>query len=90
MKQLIDRRAIWSAHNGQRNCFSLTSLAHLVAQHKLVLHDVERTGEGSAMRVFLGRRGNTSDRVTKLLAEEQAWGVDQLLTYMPPRPAKVA
>ena len=54
------------------------------------MHDVVRTGEGSALRIFLGRRGHTSDRVTKLLAEEQAWGVNQLMTYMPPRPAKVA
>jgi SAM-dependent methyltransferase len=90
VKHLIERRALWSAHTGQRNCFSLTSLGNLVARHKLVLHDVERTGEGSTLRVFLGRRGHTSERVTKLLAEEESWGVNQLMTYMPPRPAKVA
>jgi hypothetical protein len=90
VKHLIERRALWSAHTGQRNCFSLTSLGNLVARHKLVLHDVERTGEGSTLRVFLGRRGHTSERVTNLLAEEESWGVNQLMTYMPPRPAKVA
>ncbi len=90
IKHLIERRALWSAHTGQRNYFSLTSLANLLARHKLVLHDVELVGEGSELRVFLGRAGEASGRVAKLLADEQAWGVSQLLTYLPPRPAKVA
>jgi SAM-dependent methyltransferase len=62
--------------------FSLTSLAHLLARHGLVVHDVERVRvHGGSLRLFLGQAGDSSHRVRLLLEEESAWGVDRPQTY---------
>ncbi len=91
VRHLIDRGNLWSPHHTDLSYFSLTSLQRLLSRHGLVIHDVERTTDGgTSLRLFVGKRGETSARVADLLTEENGWGVDQLTTYLPQRHAKVA
>jgi hypothetical protein len=54
----------------------------LFRRHGLRVIDVERIAiHGGSLRVFVGRTGNASARVTALLNEERAWGVAQPAYY---------
>jgi hypothetical protein len=90
VKHLLDRGALLSPHHPERMYFSLTSLHGLLSRHNLVIHDVEQVAETGSLRLFVGKHGSQSQRVSSLLAEEKAWGVCHLATYLPNRPAKVA
>ncbi len=91
VKQLLDRRELCSPLNAELSYFSLTSLATLFARQKLVIYDAERlTDNDGTLRLFLGKHGQSSPRVTKLLTEEQHWGVAHASTYFPTRQIKVA
>jgi SAM-dependent methyltransferase len=64
--------------------FSLTALVQAFARHGLTLFDVERVPiHGGSLRIFAGHAGavSVSERVTALLAEEAAWGVDDERGY---------
>jgi hypothetical protein len=91
VRAMLQRGDLWSAHHRELSYFSLTSLERLLTRHGLVIHDVERsTDGGSSLRLFVGKRGQTSTRVTSLLSEECGWGVDRPATYHPRRQARVA
>ena len=82
VKDLIDKREFDTIYHEHLCYFSLTALAHLFARHDLVIHDVERIAiHGGSLRLFVGKRGASSSRVTVLLAEEQAWGVGRAEFY---------
>lgn len=91
VRAMLERGDLWSPRHRELSHFSLTSLTHLLTRHRLVIHDVERsTDGGSSMRLFVGKLGQTSARVTALLIEECGWGVDRPATYHPRRQSKVA
>jgi hypothetical protein len=91
VKPLVERGELAAWHYSHLSYFSLTSLVRLLSRHTLVVHDVERVPEGSGgLRLFVGKRGETSTRVATLLADEKAWGVDRVASYQAQRPAKVA
>ncbi len=91
VRAMIERGDLWSAHHHELSYFSLTSLERLLTRHQLVIHDVERSADGgSSLRLFAGKFGQTSVRVTELLAEENGWGVNRPATYQRRRASKVA
>jgi len=91
VRAMLERGDFWSAHHRELSYFSLTSLERLLTRHQMVIHDVERSADGgSSLRLFVGKRGQTSARVTALLGEESGWGVDRPATYHPRRQVKVA
>jgi SAM-dependent methyltransferase len=64
--------------------FSLTALDRLMARHELTVHDVERLPiHGGSLRIFVSKKGAypRTERVTGLLAEETAAGIDKLSFY---------
>ena len=64
--------------------FSLTALDRLMARHALVVHDVERLAiHGGSLRIFVSKKSayERSARVTALLEEEKALGIDKLPFY---------
>jgi len=82
VKSLVERRELAVPPHRQRSYFSMTALVRLFGRHGLIVHDVEQTPEsGSTLRLFVGRSGQTSARVTRLMHEETAWGVDRVETY---------
>ena len=91
VRAMLERGDLWSAHHHELSYFSFTSLERLLKRHLMVIHDVERSADGgSSLRLFVGKRGQTSARVAALLSEECAWGVDRPATYHPRRQSKVA
>ncbi len=89
VRTMSERNELAARHHWQLSYFSLTSIMHLMGNHRLVVHDVERLTDGS-LRLFVGKQGQTSARVATMLADEKSWGVDRVSTYLAPRPAKVA
>jgi SAM-dependent methyltransferase len=64
--------------------FSLTALDRLFRQHGLLIHHVERVPiHGGSLRIFAGHASAVAlgPSVETLLAQEQAWGVDNPSTY---------
>ncbi len=58
--------------------FSVTSLVNLFRLHDLVLADVERTSiHGGSLRLFVQLNGYPSERVLRLLDEEQQAGLNR-------------
>lgn len=91
VRAMLELGDLWSAHHRELSYFSLTSLERLLTRHRLVIHDVERSADGgSALRLFVGKLGQTSARVAALLTEECGWSVDRSATYRPRRQSKVA
>lgn len=90
VKHLLDHGAPLSPHHPERMHFSLTSLHSLLSRSGLVVLDVEVVAETGSLRLYVGKQGTPAPRVATLLAEEKAWGVDRLATYLPQRAAKVA
>jgi SAM-dependent methyltransferase len=82
VKDLIDGNEFDTIYHEHLCYFSLTALKHLFARHGLNVTDVEWVPiHGGSLRVFAGKQANTSEAVRRLLAEEAAWGVDQLSFY---------
>ncbi len=49
----------------------------------LVVHDAERSAVNTgSLRLFVGKQGMTSARVTKLLAAEKIWGIERPAFYL--------
>jgi len=83
VKDLIDNVEFDTIYHEHLCYFSLTSLAHLLTRHDLVIHDVERFAiHGGSLRLFVGRGGHSSRRVTQMLHEEAIWGVDRAEFYL--------
>jgi hypothetical protein len=89
VRTMTERNELAARHHWQLSYFSLTSLSNLLGGHRMVVHDVERLADGS-LRLFVGKQGQTSARVSTMLADEKSWGVDRPKSYLSPRPAKVA
>ncbi len=78
VKDLIDNVEFDTIYHEHLCYFSLTSLTHLFARHDLLVHDVERiVMHGGSLRLFVGKKGQSSDRVKTMLAEEAGWGVSR-------------
>lgn len=89
VRTMADRKELAARHHWQLSYFSLTSMVSLLGSHGLVAHDVEYLADGS-LRLFVGKKGQTSARVNAMLADEHSWGVERASTYLSLRPAKVA
>ncbi len=64
--------------------YSLTALDQLFRRHQLVIEDCEHVAiHGGTLRIFArhAKVARPTERVTKLLAEEQSWGVATELPY---------
>ncbi len=62
--------------------YSLTALVNLFGRHGMSIIDVERLPiHGGSLRIYASKTGAISERVKTLLAEEKAWGVDQVDSY---------
>jgi SAM-dependent methyltransferase len=62
--------------------FSITSLVNLFQRHGLYLNDVVRTTiHGGSLRLFIEKKPNAGESVTKLLAKEAQLGVANLRYY---------
>lgn len=82
VKDLIDKVEFDTIYHEHLCYFSLTALAKLFTRHGLVIHDVERVAvHGGSLRLFVGKQGNASSRVKKLLEEEKVWGVNRVDFY---------
>ncbi|HET9848890.1 MAG TPA: class I SAM-dependent methyltransferase [Candidatus Dormibacteraeota bacterium] len=93
LKDLIDHCEFDTIYHEHLCYYSLTALDRLFRRHQLFLQDVERLAiHGGSLRVTVGTtpspalpKGGREDagleRVTRLLAEESAWGVDDFATY---------
>ena len=78
VKDLIDNVEFDTIYHEHLCYFSLTALEHLFTRHGLVVHDVERMPiHGGSLRLFVGKRGESSTRVRKLLDEENGLGRGQ-------------
>ena len=85
VKDLIDNVEFDTIYHEHLCYFSMTSLDHLFHRHGLFVTDVERTPiHGGSLRIFTsGKNGRIGERrnVESLLAEEAAWGVNQVSFY---------
>lgn len=90
VKDLIDRCEFDTIYHEHLCYFSCTALDRLFRAHSMVLVDVERIPiHGGSLRLFVQRNDgpttlndHQSPTVPRLLAEEAAWGVDQLAFYL--------
>ncbi len=77
VKEMIDNGEFDTIYHEHLCYYSLTALDHLFRRHGLTIVDVERLViHGGSLRVFVAKHGPPSAAVTRLLAEEAAWGVD--------------
>jgi SAM-dependent methyltransferase len=82
VKDLIDHVEFDTIYHEHLCYFSLTALDRLFQRHGLNIQDVERVPiHGGSLRLFVGGRRQSTAHVQSLLAEEAAWGVDQLAFY---------
>ncbi len=84
LKDLLDHVEFDTIYHEHLCYYSVTALDRLFARHGLVIEDVERLAiHGGTIRLFVGSDQVTErgPRVLALLAEEQAWGVDDPATY---------
>ncbi len=89
VKDLIDHVEFDAIYHEHLCYYSVTSLEQLFQQHGLALVDVERIPvHGGSIRVFFQRGDGPRSwqkegavRVEHLLAEESAWGVDEVSFY---------
>jgi SAM-dependent methyltransferase len=83
VKDLIDNVEFDTIYHEHLCYFSLTSLSKLFARHGLIVLDVERMPiHGGSLRLFVGKRGDSSKRVQTMLTDEAAWGVDRAAFYL--------
>lgn len=83
VRDLIDRCEFDTIYHEHLCYFSLTALDRLMRRHGLRVRDVERIPiHGGSLRLWLGSDGaGVQPAVSRLLAEEQRGGLDQLATY---------
>jgi SAM-dependent methyltransferase len=87
VKDLIDRVEFDTIYHEHLCYFSLTALDCLFRRHRLKIVDVERLDiHGGSLRIFASRSSGIAPRVassavSRLLAEEAAWGVDRFDFY---------
>jgi SAM-dependent methyltransferase len=84
VKDMVDRCEFDTIYHEHLCYFSLTSASRLFSRHGLEVKHVERLPiHGGSLRLFVGRprEGETSAAVAALLAEEAAWGADQVKAY---------
>src|SRR5204862_5847591 len=87
VKDLIDHVEFDTIYHEHLCYFSLTALDNLFRGHDLWLQDVERVAiHGGSLRLFVGKNpppgGDAGGaRVAALLAEEVAWGGNQIEFY---------
>ncbi len=84
VKDLIDRCEFDTIYHEHLSYFSLTALDRLVRRHRLMVQDVERVPiHGGSLRLFFTKASSTlpSPAVGRMLAEESAWGVDDVGVY---------
>ncbi len=78
VKEMIDKGEFDTIYHEHLCYYSLTALDHLFRRHGLTIVDVERLDiHGGSLRVFAAKHGPPADAVTRLLAEEAAWGVER-------------
>jgi hypothetical protein len=76
VKDMIDQGEFDTIYHEHLCYYSLTALDRLFRRHGLTVVDVEQLPiHGGSLRVFVAKAGPPSPRVTRLLAEEVAWGV---------------
>jgi len=85
VKDLIDRCEFDTIYHEHLCYFSLKALDRLFRPHGLMVVDVERIPiHGGSLRLFVGKQAPQHSRmaaVSQLLAEEVAWGVDNVASY---------
>lgn len=84
VKDLIDHVEFDTIYHEHLCYYSLTSLDNLFRRHGLLIVDVERIPiHGGTLRIFaqLEAGAKRSETVTRLLAEEEAWGVKRYDFY---------
>ena len=82
--ELIDQNQFDTVYHEHFSYFSFTAAARVFARHGLDLFDVETLPtHGGSLRIYGCHAGTrpVEARATTLLADEQAWGVDDLATY---------
>jgi SAM-dependent methyltransferase len=82
--ELIDQNQFDTVYHEHFSYFSFTAVERVFARHGLALFDVERLPtHGGSLRIYGCHTGArpVGERAAALLAEEQAWGVDDLSTY---------
>lgn len=86
VKDMIDHVEFDTIYHEHLFYYSLTSVSRLCTQVGLQVIDVEYLPiHGGSLRYTIARAGNAvpASMVSKLLLEEQAWGVDKAETYRP-------
>ncbi len=87
LKDLLDHTEFDTIYHEHLCYFSLTALDDLFRRHRLLITDVERIAiHGGSLRIFAERMDVQPEparkaSVTRLLAEESRWGVDQAASY---------
>ena len=83
VKELLDRCEFDTIYHEHLCYFSLTAVDRLFRRHGLRVQDVHRVPiHGGSLQLWVTRAGiDPTSRVTALLAEEAAWGVDDFATY---------
>lgn len=88
VKEMIDHREFDTIYHEHLCYFSLTALDSLFRRHGLRIRDVEALPiHGGSLLIVAGReravqaQGGVSESVTRMLAEEAAWGVGRMEFY---------
>jgi SAM-dependent methyltransferase len=82
VRDLIDHCEFDTIYHEHLCYFSVTAVSRLFSRHGLVLTDVRRLPtHGGSLRMYVQRTGRPSAAVEKLLAEEEAIGVDRVGYY---------
>ena len=82
VRDLIDHCEFDTIYHEHLCYFSVTAVSKLMARRGLVLTDVRRLAtHGGSLRMYVQRRGRPSERVERLLQEEQEIGVDRADFY---------
>jgi SAM-dependent methyltransferase len=85
VREMIERCEFDTIYHEHLCYFSLTVLDPLFARHGLIIEDVERLLiHGGSLRLFVApvESARRSDSVAVLLAQEAAWGVNDVDTYL--------
>jgi len=82
LRDLIEHCEFDTIYHEHLCYFSVTALSQLFARQGLVLADVRRLGtHGGSLRLYVQRKGSPSARVSQLLDEERALGLDRIQYY---------
>lgn len=79
VKEMIDRCEFDTIYHEHLCYYSVTALQALFRRHELEIQDVETLSiHGGSIRLFLGQRAgvNATPRVSQMLEQEAAWGVN--------------